>query len=76
MRFYFFVINELLAGKKKKKINVLSFLIKLDYFYVIPKKFLHSHFSVFIQVLMLIRPADARICSVVFEPAAALANDP
>nr|BAE90493.1 unnamed protein product [Macaca fascicularis] len=25
---------------------------------------------------MLIPPVDARICSVVFEPAAALANDP
>lgn len=49
---------------------------KQDYYYVISRKFLLSHFSVFIQVLMLIPPADARICSVVFEPAAALANDP
>lgn len=31
--------------------------------------------SVFVQVLMLKPPVDARICSVVFGPAAALAND-
>lgn len=38
--------------------------------------FSRSHVcSVFVQVLMLKPPVDARICSVVFGPAAALAND-
>lgn len=72
MRFSSHVLNGILM---KGDINVLFSQSRQTGFYVITEKFLLSHSSVFTQVLMLTPPVDARICSVVFEPAAALAND-
>lgn len=67
-----FLCYKCITSKNNQCFTVLSLagLLLCD------ENFLLSHFSVFTQVHMLTRPADARTCSVVFEPAAALANDP